>query len=249
MAPVAAALNNLELMPRVSEALPPLRAALDDCWRAQEWVRRRSRGAVAIALAVLIALAYGYIHTLESKFPGGGNALLSRAPFLWTILLDRNFTPLVWIVAWILGLVVGLRRRAAWVALLSLLGLDVLWRWTGVYTMFVGHARQVASARYESILLVPFAIGMALLVQAAGKARPWLKVSLVAASVACTAVTFRRPFETLLRPFTIDYEYRFLKKFALTLAPHSRLYVFDSPVDEISGSSMPTWSASSPAAA
>ena len=51
MAPVAAALNNLELMPRVSEALPPLRAALDDCWHAQEWVR--VAGVCGLPLCVL----------------------------------------------------------------------------------------------------------------------------------------------------------------------------------------------------
>jgi hypothetical protein len=39
MAPVAAALRNLELMPRISEVLPPLRAALDDCTAHQELVR------------------------------------------------------------------------------------------------------------------------------------------------------------------------------------------------------------------
>ena len=36
MAPVAAALRNLEQMPRISEVLPPLRAALDDCAAHQE---------------------------------------------------------------------------------------------------------------------------------------------------------------------------------------------------------------------
>jgi hypothetical protein len=39
MAPVAAALENLSLLPRIAEALPPLRAALDDCVRAEERVR------------------------------------------------------------------------------------------------------------------------------------------------------------------------------------------------------------------
>ena len=39
MAPVAAALNNLTLIPRLSEAMGPLRAALEDCDRAGEWVK------------------------------------------------------------------------------------------------------------------------------------------------------------------------------------------------------------------
>lgn len=39
MAPVAAALRNMEYLPRISDALPPLRAALDDCLAHAEMVR------------------------------------------------------------------------------------------------------------------------------------------------------------------------------------------------------------------
>ncbi len=39
MAPVAAALRNLDQIPRISAALPALREALDDCTSHQEWVR------------------------------------------------------------------------------------------------------------------------------------------------------------------------------------------------------------------
>ena len=194
---------------------------------------RRARGAAALALAVLVLLAVAYVHALDSKFPGDGNTLLLRAPLLWTVVFSHDFTPLAWIVAWTLGLVLGVRRRAAWVAVIALVGLDLIWRWTGVYHMFVGHERQIASARYESILLVPFAIGMALLIQAVFKARRWLKASLVVTFVVFTATTFRRPFDVLLRPFTVDYEYQFLKRYALTLPPQSRLYVLDSPLDDI----------------
>lgn len=51
MAPVAAALNHLALMPRIAEVLPPLRAALDECRRAQEWVR--VAGVCGLPLCVL----------------------------------------------------------------------------------------------------------------------------------------------------------------------------------------------------
>ena len=40
-------------------------------------------------------------------------------------------------------------------------------------------------------------------------------------------------YETLLRPFTAEYEYQFLKKYALTLLPRSHLYILDAPVDDI----------------
>jgi pyruvate-formate lyase-activating enzyme len=39
MAPVAAALRNMDYLPRISDALPPLRAALDDCIAKGEMVR------------------------------------------------------------------------------------------------------------------------------------------------------------------------------------------------------------------
>jgi hypothetical protein len=192
---------------------------------------RPARQAVALALALLTPLAFVYIrYVLEM---GGGQALTGhRLPVQWTILFSRDFTPLAWIVAWTLGLLFGVRQRAAWVALVVLVGLDITWRWTGLYEMFVGHERQVASTRYESILLVPFAIGTGLLFQTALQARRWLKVCFGVAFVACTATTFGQPYETVLRPFTVDYEYEFLRKHALTLPPHSRLYVLDPPIDD-----------------
>jgi hypothetical protein len=194
---------------------------------------RQIRVAAAIAVTVLIALTFGYVHLLGSKFPRGGSLIGGFAPVLWTVVLDGDFTPLAWIVAWTVGLLVGIRERAAAVALISLLGMDIAWRWTGVYQMFVGHPRQVASARYETVLLIPFVIGIALLVQVVMKTRRWVAVSALGVFVVCTALTFRRPFDTLLRPFTIDYEYHFLKKYASTLPSQSRLYVLDAPIDDI----------------
>jgi hypothetical protein len=308
-----------------------------------------------VALAFLIPLAFAYVHYAVASKPPSGYPLKGPAPLLWTVLFDPDFTPLAWIVAWTLGLLIGaaagvfsmvrFRRsgslsdlapwtdptgsglareaptagpsvlsrksvdktgplptpppwsematgegppagktrgsapspspvsasangggqegagtcsqslthdtsdptgsgrvgptargpasRAAWVALASLLGLHMVWSVTGIYQMFVGHPRQIASSRYEVILVVPFAIGMALFIQAVLTARPRLKAGLVAAFVAFTAATYPRPYNTLLRPFTIDYEYRFLKKHALTLPPGSRLEILDAPIDDI----------------
>jgi len=194
---------------------------------------RRRRGAAAVMLAILIALTWAYLHgALESKPPGWSTSI-DQMPLLWTVLFSPDFTPLAWIVASTFGLLVGLRHRAAWVALLAVLGLDLIWRWTGLYEMFVGHAGQVASTRYELILLIPFAIGIALFLEGVLATRNWVKVSLLAACVVLTAATFGRPYDTLIRPFTIDHEYRFLQQQALTLPPGSRLYVLDAPIDDI----------------
>jgi hypothetical protein len=188
---------------------------------------------VTFTLLLLTGLAFAYIRTaVESTFPSTGKPLVSAVPLLWSVLFQSDFTPFAWIVAWMVGLALGRRRRAAWVALVTLLGLDIVWRWTGVYYMFVGHERQVASARYESILLVPFAIGIALLIQAVREARPWWKVTVAAVFVAFTAMTWQRSYETLLKPFTVDYEYHFLKRHALTLPSDARLYVLDAPLDD-----------------
>jgi hypothetical protein len=51
MAPVGAALRNLSMIPRIGDALPPLRAALDDCLAAGE--RVRVAGVCGLPLCVL----------------------------------------------------------------------------------------------------------------------------------------------------------------------------------------------------
>lgn len=193
---------------------------------------RKVRIAAAMAVAALLVLALEYVQLLSSRLDPG-SPTRGFAPILWTILFDGDFTPLAWVVAWIAGLVVGRPQRAAAVALVSLLGIDMAWRWNGVYEMFVGHPRQVASVRYQMILLLPFAIGIALLIQSVAKERRWVAASVLGVMLACAALTFRRPWDTLLRPFTIDYEYAFLKKQALTLPPGSRLYIADAPIDDI----------------
>jgi hypothetical protein len=76
-------------------------------------------------------------------------------------------------------------------------------------------------------------IGLALFFDAVIAARPWVKRSAAVAFLALTALTFAGPHATLLRPFTVDYEYRFLKKYALTLPPTARLYILNALIDDI----------------
>lgn len=195
--------------------------------------RGRTRALAALALALLAALALLYVRAVLAVVPPGGAAALPGAPFLWTVLADGDFTPLAWVAVWVLGLALGLRRRAAWVALVTLLGFDVAWRWTGLYHMFVGHVRQIASTRYEMILLLPFAIGVALFIQAVLAAGWRVRASALAAFVVLTAATYARPHATILAPFTVDYEYRFLARSALALPPGARIFTLDSPIDDV----------------
>jgi hypothetical protein len=190
----------------------------------------RARAAAALGVALLLLLAFGYVrHVL----PNVGSSPYSGAlPFLWNVLLNPEFTPIAWIAAWLAGLLLGLRQPAAWVGWASLIGLDLTWRATGMYRMFAGHERQVASSRYETILLVPFAIGVALLIQIILRGGPRLRLAAFAALALLTLATARQPVETLLRPFTIDYEYRFLRRQALALPADARLYVLDPPLDD-----------------
>jgi len=198
---------------------------------------RQRRVVLAGTWALLAVLAFAYIHyALEYGSGLTGRAPLTVSglgPLLSTAVLSADFTPLAWIIVWTLGLILGARRRAAWVALVALFGLHVAWTSTGLYDMFVGYERQVASSRYESILAFPFVIGTALFVETVLQARRWVQLTVVVAFAACTMVTARRPYNTLLRPFTVDYEYRFLKHIALTLPCGSHLYVLQSPVDDI----------------
>lgn len=157
---------------------------------------------------------------------------MAVAALRWSVLLSRDFTPGAWIVAWSVGLVVGFRRRAAWVALATLAGLGIAWRATGLYDNFVGFERQIASARYQTILLLPFAIGIALLFQAFLAVGTRWRIGLFAVFLVLSAATYRRPYEALLQPFAVDYEYQFLKRHASALPPGARLYVLESPIDD-----------------
>src|SRR5262249_206626 len=69
---------------------------------------RRRRGAFALTLGLLIALAYAYIRyglTAERILIGPTPTIFTDlTPMLWTFVLSRDFTPLAWIVAWTAGL-------------------------------------------------------------------------------------------------------------------------------------------------
>src|SRR5262249_4842704 len=88
-------------------------------------------------------------------------------------------------------------------------------------------------ARYETILLLPFAIGTALCIETILAAPRWVKPTAAMLLAAATVMTFGRPHETPLRPFTVDYEYRFLRQQALTLPAESRLYILQAPLDDL----------------
>lgn len=191
----------------------------------------RTRAALGLAGAALLGLASAYVHGVliniaSQPFPAGAMALLQ------SILFSADFTPLAWSAAVGLGLAIGIRRRAAWIGLLILLGLDLTWRWTGMYRMFIDHERQVASARYEALLLLPFVIGLALLADTLRGARPWLRATAAVLFVAATAATWARPANLLLEPFTVDHEYRFLAEHAAALPAGARLYIADPPMDD-----------------
>lgn len=195
---------------------------------------RRARGVAISTIVLLAALGLIYAQRHARTAPGGGSfaEMVNPAPFLWTILCDPDFTPLAWIATWIVGVLVSLRHRAGLIVVMSLLGFHILWQWTGVYEMFVGIERQVASARYETILLIPFTIGIALFFEKLAVTRRAAQVGGIVLIVLGTILTFGRTYDVLLRPFTIDYEYHFLKRHASTLPPQSVVQVMNSPEAE-----------------
>lgn len=198
--------------------------------------RRAGAGAALLLLSALAAvyvryaLDYGSALADDTTTP---SRLTDPSVLAWTILFDRDFTPLAWIIVWLLGIALGLRRRAAWIALAMLIGFHLAWSATGLYDTFVGYERQVASARYEAILLLPFAIGTALCVEALRAAPRWLQAGGAVALAGLTLVTYPRPAATLLAPFTVDYEYAFLRRHAADLPAGSRIYVLEPPVNDV----------------
>jgi hypothetical protein len=193
---------------------------------------RRARGVAMLTVGLLGALGFVY----AQRFGHAGTALsrtfatlIDPAPLRWTVLLDPDFTPAAWIAMWMLGVLLGLRDRAGWIVVMILLGLNVLWQWTGLYEMFVNVERQVASSRYETILLIPFTIGIACFIRHLAALRGTAQAGVILIVLTGTILTFGRTYDVLLKPFTIDYEYQFLKHHALTLPPRSHVWVFVSP--------------------
>ncbi len=197
----------------------------------------RRRGTAGVVVALIAGLAFVYVlHFLEygRGWANETHAFRTNATAPpWTIVLSRDFTPAAWILAWTAGLALGIRRRAAWIALFILVALHVAWSATGVYDSFVGYDRQVASARYQSVLLLPFGIGIALFVEsmrAFGTRTAAIGTALLA---VFTVTTYGRAYDTLLTPFTVDYEYRFLRRHVLTLPREARVYVLEPPANDV----------------
>lgn len=198
---------------------------------------RPRRATAGTVLALLAGLAFVYARYLMTygRECANDTSLLSSdagAP-LWTVTLSPDFTPFAWIVAWTIGLVVGIRRRAAWVALFVLMALHVAWSATPVYASFVGYDRQVASTRYQSVLLLPYGVGTALLVDSLLAFGTRVTLTAIALLTVFTVATYGRAYDTLLTPFTVDYEYRFLRRHILTLPSEARVYVLEAPANDV----------------
>lgn len=50
--------------------------------------------------------------------------------------------------------------------------------------------------------------------------------------IVSSILTFRRTYDVLLEPFTLDYEYHFLKRYALALPAQSVVWILNFPEDE-----------------
>jgi hypothetical protein len=180
--------------------------------------RRAPRRSLALG-ALCGALAGAALVYLATAFRGSDLAAghdLTAAGWLavlrYSALLRPGVTPTPWLVVWIVALVAGARRapgRAA-LALLSVLGLTLAWTATPVGGQLVGFELQVASLRYQTLLLVPLGLGLALglqeLIVRWPRRGPRATVALAAVLAAVALV----PPSPALRPTVIDHEYRFL---------------------------------------
>ncbi len=197
--------------------------------------RRRAGAGVVVALIAGLAAIYLLFFMEYGRAWATETHSIRADPSapLWTIILSRDFTPAAWIFAWTVGLGLGIRRRAAGSALCMLVALHVAWSSTGAYANFVGYDRQVASSRYEAVLLLPFGIGIASFVDAilAHGTRTALLVG--ALLTIGTVATYGRAYDTLLAPFTVDYEYRFLRHHVSSLPLEARVYVLAPPANDV----------------
>ncbi len=114
-----------------------------------------------------------------------------------------------------------------------MLGLTLAWTATPVGVQLVGFDLQVASLRYQTLLLVPLTLGLALAFE--GIAVRWPEWGRYGAGVlaAALALVALIPPSPALRPTIIDHEYRFLAGALPELPLGSRICVLLPSVPDL----------------
>jgi len=182
------------------------------------------------------------VSTLESTV--GGALSLHGFPYVPAVMvhLNMDFTPPLFIALYAIGSVVGLWQRRLWViwgaVALVLYALPL----AGV-PRGVDGGMQLASARYQTLTLIPFSLVLALGAEwllsivrpkLPPNLTPWALAALCALALAATLPALVR----VTRPTALDHEYRFLREAIAKLPPNSEL--FSAPLGD-SGLSPPTY--------
>lgn len=195
--------------------------------------------ALGTVCAVGAAAAAVYLSTAfrGSDFAAGHDLTITG---WWEVLrhsalMTSSTTPTIWLVLWGAALVAGLvrRRLSAALALVTVLGLTIVWTATPVGEQFAGFELQVASLRYQALLLVPLALGLALFFDGLGRFQPprgRVAGCVVAGALALAALV---PTSPALRPTVIDHEYRFLARELSKLPAGSRICILQPAVSDV----------------
>ncbi len=204
---------------------------LGGLWAVVERAKPRRSLALGGLCAGLAALAMLYLATLFRGSDLAAGHDLTAAGWLdvlwYSALLRPAVTPIPWVLVWAAALAWAARtnRRPAALALLAFLGLTLAWTATPVGGQLVGFDLQVASLRYQTLLLVPLALGLALAFD--GLRIAWPRRGRVGAAglAAVLAVLALVPRSEALRPTVIDHEYRFLAATLPALPDGARICV------------------------
>jgi hypothetical protein len=212
---------------------------LGGLWAVVERTHPRRSLALGGLCAALAALAMVYLATaFRGSDLAAGHDLTAAGWFdvlRYSALLRPVITPTTWFAAWAAALLWASRanRRTAALALLGVLGLTLAWTATPVGGQLVGFDLQVASLRYQTLLLVPLALGLALAFDAliaAWPARGSVAAAVLAAGLALVALI---PTSPALRPTVIDHEYRFLAAALPDLPDRARICVLLPAVPDL----------------
>jgi hypothetical protein len=202
---------------------------------------RRVRLLLATAALGLLTLAYLKLIPGESRIwsTRSWEAILhdlsELQPYRDMVIAKANTTPVAWSAAALFGLLSGAEKQAGRVGLLSTIGLGLSWEMTNMVFFFVGFSSQICSARYQVVLLLPFTLGLALFFERVFKVgdsvRPrWAVACLLTGFALATAATYGEAYETVLRPFSVDEEYRFVRQSLRSLPAGSTVYMLEDPV-------------------
>lgn len=201
---------------------------------------KKAREILMAVVALLGLMSFFYLLELPSAFgfwAGQERSWLLDLLYIFPSLaiITPSMMPLAHVVFWIAGLLAApaARRRLALCAVATIAGLVTIWVMTPIASHIIGFKLQLASSRYQSILSFPVLLGTALAVERLDLF-PWrYKGWIVGLGLALYVGTYVLPFQAVILPHQIDYEYNFVATESVKLPEEAEIYYLEPPANDL----------------